>query len=86
MKGVIKGDKCFDLGFGSPSQECLLLSFLVTTLYMNKYYEVGKQSVRFKSVMCTGYIIKMAMTAIIGSFFIMLTFAQLYLAQNDSYD
>ena len=80
LKGQIKiEEECFDSGYGSPSQQCFILSFIATTLYLNKYYEVGKQAVRFKSVMCTGYIIKMALTAMIGSYFIMLTFAQLYL-------
>ena len=91
IEGHIKNEEmkieseCFSLGYGSPAPECLVLSYLATTLYLNKYYEVGKKAIKYKSVMCTGYIIKMGLTAFIGTYFIMLTFAELYLGQN-SYD
>ena len=32
---------------------------------MDKYYQVGEKAVRFKSAMCTGYIIKMGLTSAI---------------------
>ena len=76
MRGLIKiEDECYQSGYGSPASGCLILSYLATSLYLNKYYEVAKQAVKYESVMCTGYIVKMGMTAFIGAYFIMLTFS-----------
>jgi hypothetical protein len=54
--------------------------FLTLSLYLQKYYEVDQPPKRY-SIMCTGYIIKMAVTALSGFYFILLGFAQLYLGE-----
>lgn len=47
--------------YGAPNQAMALMSFILLSLYLQKYYEVGQPEVRFQSVMCTGYIIKMVL-------------------------
>ena len=63
----------------------MVITYLIFTLYLDKYYEVGQEAVRFKSVMCTGYIIKMGLTAVVGTYMIMLVFSKVYFAIN-TYD
>ena len=74
-----------ELSQGSPEIKSIRLIYLAATLYLQKYYEVGKPPQRFQSVMCTGYIVKMAGTALTGFFFILFGFSKLYYAKA-SYD
>jgi len=60
-------------------------SFVILSLYLGKYYEVGEQQVKFRSVMCTGYLIKMVVQCAMLIYLLTLGFAQIYNGQN-SYD
>jgi hypothetical protein len=46
--------------YGSPCLESLLSSFILISLFLDKYHDVGEDKIEFGSVMCTGYIIKMS--------------------------
>jgi len=68
--------------FSSPCSACLATSYITITLYLYKYYEVGEHAVRFRSVMCTGYIIKMGLMALLIFLNLNMGFAQMYLGAN----
>ena len=63
----------------------MLASFVTIILYLHKYYEVGEKQIEFESVMCTGYILKMAGTCILCLYNILMCFAQVYNGMN-TYD
>ena len=69
------------LDLGNPSGHCLTASFILLTLYLNQYYEVGRRQV-FRTIFCTGYIVKMGLTALLLSFLIMLMFSRVYLGEH----
>ena len=69
------------LGFGNPSGHMLNNTFFWMSLYLHAYHEVGIKPVRM-SVMCTGYIIKMAATCIGISFIIFLAFSRVFLGAH----
>ena len=58
----IQSDYCL-ISFGNPSKILANYTFIVFTLYLHKYYDVGVAQKRM-SVFCTAYIIKMAVTAV----------------------
>ena len=63
----------------------LMYTFVALSLYLHQYYEVGQAPVQFESVMCTGYIVKMAVTSVMLFLMILTAFAQIYNGVN-SYD
>lgn len=67
-----------DITFGAPNYECMITSFLWISIYLGQYYEVGEPAVRFQSVMCTGYIVKMGVQAAIFIMLSTLGFAMMY--------
>ena len=60
-------------------------AFLLLSLYLDKYHDVGERTPKFKSVMCTGYIIKMGVTTFLGVYLFILAYALMYIGFN-SYD
>lgn len=76
----ITADKC-ETGFGNPSGHMLCNTFFWTTLYLHAYYEVGVVVPRM-SVFCTAYIVKMALTALMFVYFIMMAFSRMYLGAH----
>lgn len=71
--------------YGAPDQKCMVASFLIVAMYLQKYYEIDEAAMAFESVMCTGYIIKMFVTAFLFAFTFVLCMSQLYIGQA-SYD
>lgn len=67
--------------FGSPSGHCMVTTFFWLTLYLQKYYEVGHK-VHIKSIFCTEYIVKMALTAVMIMFFMMVAISRVYLGEH----
>mmetsp|Transcript_36679 Transcript_36679/g.49745 ORF Transcript_36679/g.49745 Transcript_36679/m.49745 type:complete len:100 (-) Transcript_36679:41-340(-) len=56
-------------------------TFILVSLYLHKYYEVGVPRQRM-SVFCTAYIIKMGVTAAMCIFFIFLGLSRVYLGAH----
>ena len=73
-------DQC-GASFGNPSGHCLITTFVLFTAYLNQYYEVGKKK-QFNSIFCTGYIIKMALSAGLVIYTFFLVMSRVYLGQN----
>ena len=71
--------------YGSPCLESLLSSFILISLFLDKYHEVGEEKLQFESVMCTGYIIKMSMMALMLFQFFVLGIS-LLVSGSSSYD
>lgn len=69
------------LSFGNPSSQMLHNCFLLFTLYLHAYYEVGVPRKKM-SVMCTAYIIKMALTCFGCIFILFLAFSRVYLGAH----
>jgi hypothetical protein len=69
----ITSDKCY-MSLGNPADTLMTNSFLLLSLYLHKYYEVGIPRKRM-SVMCTAYIVKMALTCLGSVFLIFLAFS-----------
>lgn len=67
--------------FGNPSGHCMTSSFILVTLYLHKYYEVGAK-VMIRSVFCTAYIIKMALAGVIAIFLFFLAISRVYLGEH----
>ena len=61
-----------------------MVSYLALSLYLGYYYEIGEPR-KFQSVMCTGYIIKMALTSILLFMCFVLGWALAFNGAN-SYD
>jgi len=59
----------------------MISSFIWITLYLHKYYEVGNRVV-IKSIFCTAYIVKMALTAGICIFLMFLAISRVYLGEH----
>lgn len=74
----LSGEPC-SLRYSAPNTGIVGLVWLIVSFYLDRYYEVGQARTRFGSVMCTGYIIKMGVTAVIGVTIISTTFAPYYL-------
>lgn len=60
-------------------------SFVLLSIYLDKYHDVGEKMTKFKSVMCTGYIIKMGVTTFLGVYLFVVAYALMYIGFN-SYD
>ena len=56
-------------------------SFFWVTVYLHQYYEVGSK-VKFNGVLCTAYIIKMALSAALTLFIIFLGLSRVYLGEH----
>jgi len=76
----ITSEECL-LAYGNPCAHVLINSFILITLYLHQYYEVGVQEQKM-NVFCTAYIIKMAVTAALLCFFVFLSFSQIYLGAS----
>jgi len=76
----ITSDKCY-MSLGNPSEKLAANVFLFFSIYLHQYYEVGIPRQRM-SVMCTAYIVKMAITCLGSVFLIFLSFSQVYLGAN----
>ena len=50
--------------YGAPCLESFMSSFILISLFLDKYYEIGEDKIEFESVMCTGYIIKMSVMSL----------------------
>ena len=71
--------------YGSPCLESLLASFILISVFLDKYHEEGEDKVEFESVMCTGYLIKMSLMAFMLFVFFMLGLS-LLISGSSSYD
>lgn len=71
--------------YGSPCLESLLSSFILISLFLDKYHEVGEDKLEFESVMCTGYIIKMSVMALMLFQFFVLGIS-LLVSGSSTYD
>jgi len=60
-------------------------SMMLMALYLGHYYEVGKKPIKFESAMCTGYIIKMGLTCLIGFLLIFIAMSQMYFGAVSGY-
>lgn len=69
------------LGYGNPSRHLVSNTFLMTTLYLNAYYDIGVKSKRM-SVFCTAYIIKMALTSLAFVYLILMMCSRVYLGAH----
>lgn len=76
----ITSSKCWT-GFGNPSGHMCGTVFVLFTLFFHKYNEIGIKKERM-SVMCTGYIIKMALMASGSVFMIFMAFSRVYLGAH----
>ena len=76
----IKSDRCL-VSFGNPSKILANYTFIVFTLYLHKYYDVGVTQKRM-SVFCTAYIVKMALTAVALILLSLLMVSGVYLGAN----
>lgn len=63
--------------YGAPNGQVMVASYTLVTAYLHKYYEIDTRRLVFRSVMCTGYIVKMVATSAIIFYLIMLSFSQL---------
>mmetsp|Transcript_24132 Transcript_24132/g.37057 ORF Transcript_24132/g.37057 Transcript_24132/m.37057 type:complete len:487 (-) Transcript_24132:3-1463(-) len=70
--------------YSLPSIECFMISLVSTALYLAQYYEVGKKPVKYSSVMCTGYLIKMGISCLIGFLFIFAAAVELNTGASSS--
>jgi len=70
--------------FGNPSGHCMIGSFFYLSLFLYKYYEVGNKA-QMRSVFCTAYIIKMAVTCALMIDLIFVCLSRVYLGAH-SYD
>jgi len=86
LKGDVKNlaGGCL-LTYGGPSTGVMMATYLMLTLYLNYYYQVGEPPKQFASVMCTGYIIKMGITSFTLTALIGFGLTNVYLGVN-SYD
>lgn len=63
----------------------MLTSYVLLSIYLDKYHDVGERKPQFRGVMCTGYIIKMGVTTFLGVYLFILAYALMYIGFN-SYD
>lgn len=80
VSDLISSRQCL-LGFGNPSRHLLSNTFLWTTIYLHKYYDIGVKTKKM-SVFCTAYIIKMALTSVGLIYFALMMCSRVYLGAH----
>jgi len=76
----IIGYEC-QTGYGNPSGHLLVSTFFFLTLYLHVYYDIGVKSKRM-SVFCTAYIVKMAVTALVVIYLLLLAVSRVYVGAH----
>jgi membrane-associated phospholipid phosphatase len=76
----ISSSQCL-LGYGNPSRHLLSNTFLWTTIYLHKYYDIGVKTKKM-SVFCTAYIIKMAITSVGFVYLVLMMCSRVYLGAH----
>lgn len=69
------------LGFGNPSGHMTSNTFMLLSLYLHCYYEIGIKPKKM-SVFCTAYIVKMALTVVITVYIILMGVSRVYLGAH----
>ena len=54
-----------DYDYAAPNLELMVSTYVYLIAYLNYYHEIGGESKKYGSVMCTGYIIKMGVTSVL---------------------
>jgi membrane-associated phospholipid phosphatase len=67
--------------FGNPSGHMVTNTFLICSLMLHKYHDIGIKQERM-SIFCTGYIIKMALQAICCIYIIFMCFSRIFLGAH----
>ena len=68
-------------GFGNPSGHMVTNTFIIATIILHKYHDIGIKYERM-SIFCTGYIIKMALNAVFCIYIIFMCFSRVYLGAH----
>lgn len=69
------------IGFGNPSGHMLNTTFIIVSLYLHFYYDIGVKPKKM-TIFCTAYIIKMAMSVVMSVFLILLAVSRVFLGAH----